>query len=271
MIPSLSHDGPVPVYRQIRDWMYGQIASNAWPEHYKLMAETDLATMLGVSRGTVRKAISELIAEGLLVQIHGRGTFVSSHRLEQPLADRLVTFSEDLIGRNVPFETFVLEQTVVHPSQRIASLLSLGPDAEILYLKRVRVVRGMPLIFLKNHVVLSHCDRLRSVDFTRVRLLQALEDLCGLQLDWARRTFEAQAATNEVAEMLKIAPCDPVMYMEQVLYLQGGSPIEVSDLWLRGNHFRVSAIVKREGKNASVSHTSPEYSSLVMPPKTDHE
>ena len=102
MIPKLSHAGPVPVYQQIRDWMYDQIASNAWPEHYKLLAETDLADTLEVSRGTVRKAISELIADGLLVQIHGRGTFVSSNRLEQPLADRLVTFSEDLLPIRCP-------------------------------------------------------------------------------------------------------------------------------------------------------------------------
>jgi DNA-binding GntR family transcriptional regulator len=261
----------VPVYQQIRDWMYGQISSNNWPEHYKLLAETDLASTLGVSRGTVRKAIAELMVEGLLVQIHGRGTFVSSPRLEQPLADRLVTFSEDLIGKNVPFETIVLEQAIVQPAQRIASLLSTGPDAEILYLKRVRLVRGMPLIFLKNHVVLSHCEKLRSVDFTRVRLFQALEDICGLQLDWARRTFEAQAATGEVAEMLKIAPCDPVMYLEQVMYLQGGAPIELSDLWLVGNHFRLSAIVKRDARGAADGHAPAGHASLLTTAKTDRE
>jgi DNA-binding GntR family transcriptional regulator len=255
MIPTLSHAGPVPVYQQIRDWIYGQIASCAWPEHYKLMAETDLADALGVSRGTVRKAISELIADGLLVQIHGRGTFVSSNHLEQPLADRLVTFSEDLIDHGVPFETTVLEQSVVRPSQRLASLLSVRPDAEILHLKRVRAVRGTPMILLMNHVVLDHCQRLRTVDFTRVRLFQALEDQCGLVLDWARRTFEAQAANAEVAALLKIAPCDPVMYMEQVLYMRDGSPVEVSDLWLRGSYFRLSAIVKRQPKGPTSGRT----------------
>lgn len=246
MIPTLSHLGPVPVYQQIRDWMHSQITSNAWPEHYKLLAETDLAEALGVSRGTVRKAIEQLTTEGLLVQIHGRGTFVSPNHLEQPLADRLVTFSEDLIANNVPFETFVLEQAVVRPSQRLASLLGVKPDTEILSLKRVRVVRGTPMILLKNYLVLEHCQQLRSIDFTRVRLFQALEEHCGLELDWARRTFEAQTADADVAALLKIAPCDPVMYMEQVLYLRGGSPIEVSDLWFRGSYFRLSAIVKRQ-------------------------
>ena len=51
--------------------------------------------------------------------------------------------------------------------------------------------------------------------------------------------------------MLKIAPCDPVMYLEQVMYLQGGSPIELSDLWLPGNHFNLSAIVKRGARDAA--------------------
>ena len=113
------------------------------------------------------------------------------------------------------------------------------------------------MILLKNHVALDRYRQpWRTIDFTRVRLFQALEDHCGLELDWARRTFEAQAADDEVAAMLKIAPCDPVMYMEQVLYLRDGSPVEVSDLWLRGSYFRLSAIVKRHPKAQTAGRAS---------------
>ena len=105
--PDLDRTGPAPIYLQIETWIREQIAAGAWPPRFKLKAEVDLATELDVSRGTVRKAISDLMAEGLLTQTHGRGTFVSPHVVEQPLADRLVTFSEDLISKGIPFETRV--------------------------------------------------------------------------------------------------------------------------------------------------------------------
>jgi GntR family transcriptional regulator len=225
--------------------MIEQIVTGAWPEHFKLKAEADLAVDLGVSRGTVRKAIATLIKEGKLIQVHGRGTFVSSNRIEQPLAESLITFSEDLLKRQIPFETRVLEQGLIHPPQRVTSLLSVPANTEIFYLKRVRIVQDLPLILLVNHVRTDHCPGIEKVDFTRYRLVEAFEELFGLQLEWAQRTFEAQMANQEVAGLLAVSSCDPVMYIEQLLYLVDGSPLELSDLWLRGDHLRISARVKR--------------------------
>ena len=125
--PALDRTGPTPLHAQIKDWIKGQIESGAWPPRFKLKAEVDLAAELNVSRGTVRKAIADLIAEGLLTQTHGRGTFVSPHVVEQPLADRLVTFSEDLISKGIPFETKVLEQAVVQAQGRVAAMLRTAP------------------------------------------------------------------------------------------------------------------------------------------------
>src|SRR5262245_30964786 len=135
---------PQPIYVQIREWMRQQITSGLWPEHYKLKSELELVAELGVNRGTVRKAIAQLIAEGLLVTIHGRGTFVVSRMLEQPLAEDLIAFSEDLIRKGIPFETRVLEQTTEPASPRVAGLLRVPLDSMIFVLHRVRVVRQEP-------------------------------------------------------------------------------------------------------------------------------
>lgn len=247
MMPELEHDRPEPLYLQIKAWIQEQIRQEIWPEHYKLVNEINLADNLGVSRGTVRRAISELIEEGMLVRIHGRGTFVASKRLEQPLAERLVTFSEDLISRGIPFETQVLERSLIHPPESLASLLSVTEHDQVFFLKRVRLVGQEPLILLHNYVVYAHCPGIEAADFTRHRLFEVLEEQYGLKLDWGRRTFEAQAATPEIAEHLGISECDPVMKLEQVVFLDNGSPIERSDVWLRGDRYRLMATVKRDG------------------------
>lgn len=259
----VEREGPVPIYQQIKEWMYQQIVQGHWPEHYKLKSEVDLSNELGVSRGTVRKAISELIAEGMLVSIHGRGTFVAStSKLEQPLVEHLVTFSEDLIRRGIPFETEVLEQAVIAPSERVASLLSVPPGGKVFFIKRVRSVAQLPLIVLHNYVAHDRCPGIEQVDFTRHRLFEVLEEQFHLEIDWGRRTFEARTADEEVETLLNIAECAPVVYMEQLVYLSDGSPVELSDLWLRGDRFRISATVQRDDLRRTGANARKSYGSL---------
>lgn len=243
----LERSGPVPIYLQIEAWIRDQIAAGAWPPRFKLKAEVDLAAELAVSRGTVRKAIAELMAEGLLIQTHGRGTFVAPHVVEQPLADRFVTFSEDLISKGVPFETRLLDQIVLAARGHVATLLRVSPGVRVFYLRRVRLVENQPLILLHNYVVYERCPGIETIDFTAVRLFQALEERYGLHLVGGHRTFQAQGADREVAHLLDMAPGDPVMHVEQQTLLDDGSVIECSNLWLSGDRFRLSADISRTG------------------------
>src|SRR5690606_34194261 len=137
---------PVPIFQQIIQWMRQEIATGTWPEHYQLKSEIDLARDLEVNRGTLRNAIESLVEEGLLIRIHGKGTFVASRTLEQPLAESLTTFSESLISQNIPFKTQVIEQRVIEPSQLVTSMLSLETGDEVFFLKRVRFVNDKPII-----------------------------------------------------------------------------------------------------------------------------
>ncbi len=236
---------PEPLYQQIREWIRQQISSGIWPEHYRLKSELDMIEELHVNRGTLRKAIADLISEGLLVTIHGRGTFVSSRTLEQPLAEDLVTFSEDLIRKGIPFETVVIEQAEIAAPQRIASLLSIPAESPIFFLNRVRTVRQEPLALIKNYVFHQQFPQITRIDFTRQGLFETLEKQFNMPLSWGQRSFQAQLADEKTAQLLAIEPGSPVMYIEQVTYLQNRSPIELSDIWMRGDRFRLSAIVKR--------------------------
>ena len=73
-LSSLSADAsqvPATLHSRISAWLRAQIASGAWPAHYRLKPEPELAADLGVSRGTLRRALSTLFAEGALVQVRG--------------------------------------------------------------------------------------------------------------------------------------------------------------------------------------------------------
>ncbi len=262
MTHELDREVPTPIYQQIKDWLRQQVKHGAWPEHYKLKAETDLAIELGVSRGTMRKAIMELIEEGLFTRIHGRGTFVASSILEQPLAERFVTFSEDLIVRGIGFETQVIEQSIIQPVENVTSLLGLRPGDEVFFLKRLRSIGGEPLVILENYIPYTRCQGIEHYDFTRYRLFEVLEEHLGLELDWGRRSFEARVADSEIASLLNISESRPVMFAEQIVYLSDESPIELSNLWFKGERFKLSATFKRDKK---IDHTQRTFSEEYTP------
>ena len=255
---------PEPIFKQIREYMREQILAGEWPEHYKLKSELELVETWGINRGTLRKAIADIIEDGLLITVHGRGTFVASRILEQPLAENLVAFSEDLIKKKIPFETAVLEKYVTQPSQRVAALLSLpSPDDRVFALNRVRSVQGSPAVVLRNYIVYARCPGIESLDFTQRGLFATLEHHYRLHLTWGQRTFQAQIASAEIATLLDITPGAPVMYLEQITYTKDGRPIELSDIWLRGDRFRLSAIVTRDGDthmDSTFVGTEPSYS-----------
>ncbi|MCO6449543.1 MAG: GntR family transcriptional regulator [Caldilineales bacterium] len=253
--PQLNRTGPTPIYAQIKTWMRAQIMSGSWPDNYKLLAEADLATELDVSRGTIRKAIAELTDEGLLERTHGRGTFVTPTLLQQPLADRMVTFSEDLISKGIPFETQVLSQEIVPAGSRLGPILSVDEEASLFFLRRLRSIDDEPIILVNSFVVNDIAPGLGHLDYTTQRLFPAIEERAQMFIKNGSRTFQARLADSHTARMLDISRRSAVMYMEQISYLGDGRPVEFSELWLRGDRFQLTAFVERSHFESGVMVT----------------
>ncbi|URN13632.1 GntR family transcriptional regulator [Streptomyces radiopugnans] len=81
-LPDIKRNVPTAIHAQISEHIRLRIAGGEWPPHYRLKSEPELAQEFGVSRGTVRRALATLIEEGLLRQVRGRGTFVTSTVIE---------------------------------------------------------------------------------------------------------------------------------------------------------------------------------------------
>jgi DNA-binding GntR family transcriptional regulator len=247
-LPTLDRNSPIPVYHQLADWFRENIANQEWSANFKLDSEIELAEKLDLSRGTVRKAMEELISEGLLIRSHGRGTFVAAtESIGQSLASDLIGTSEELIKKGIDYETEVLNQKIVVPQNRISSLLSLPPEKRILFLERVRKIQNQPFIYIHNYVNYQYCIGIEKIDFSKIRLFEALESGFHLSLSWGRRTFEARLCPKVIADKLCAEVGSALMYLEQIVYLADGTPIEVSNVWFRGDRFKLSVDLKRKG------------------------
>jgi DNA-binding GntR family transcriptional regulator len=236
---------PATLHSQISTWLREQIASGRWPAHYRLKSEPDLAAELGVSRGTLRRALATLIAEGLLVQVRGRGTFVTSTVVEPAIAQKLTSLSEDFADLGTPLSTQVLECSLVDPQGPVAALLDVPTVGSVLRLVRVRSTTEGPVALLANCVRADLAPGIADVDFEHETLFGVLSARYGLEIATGRRTFSATAADREMASRLDVPEGSPLLHLEQVTYLASGSPIEYSDVWIRSDRLRVTSILTR--------------------------
>lgn len=245
---------PSPIYVQIADWMRKNILSGEWPEHYRLKGELHLAREMNVNRGTLRKAIHLLITEGLLESIQGRGTFVAAHILEENLAEKLTSLAESLARQGVPMETHLIDVAIQTAPVHAASLLSLGPAAQVFFMRRLRATGGIRFVYERNYVNASACPGIEKIDFSTNSLYLTLEKKYNLKLAWGRRTYHSQPAIEEVAHYLQIPAGSAVFYVQQITYLQDNIPIECSDIWMRGDRIRFTAIVSRTKRMTESEH-----------------
>lgn len=237
--PDLDRAAPSALHSQVSDAIRTMISSEQWPSHHKLPSEPELATQLGVSRGTLRRALTTLIDEGLLKQVQGKGTFVTQALLEPVGAQKLSTLSEDFASQGILLHTTVIAAELVEPPGFVSSLLRVPTAVKVFRLVRVRSTQEQPIALLHNYVRADLAPGIERCDFGAQRLFHTLESEYGLNISTARRTFSARAATQEVASAIHLAEGAPVQYLEQLTFLADGRPIEYSDVWINSDQLRV--------------------------------
>lgn len=246
----LEREAPAPLHSQISDAIRARIISSEWPPHYRLKPEPDLAAELGVSRGTLRRALATLLEEGRLRRVQGKGTFVASSVIEPAIAQRLSTLSEDFAEQGVLVTTKVLQSRLAPAPEHVAALLDLPHGAEVFELCRLRSSDGGPVALLVNYVRADLAVGVHLADFAKRSLFGVLETEHQLVLGSGRRTFSAQGATAETAAALGLEVGAPVQYLQQVTYLEDGRPVEYSDVWINSAKLRVTSVLSRRRPNA---------------------
>lgn len=234
-----------PLYLQIVDLFRERIRAGDWPVHTKLKDEVALSKELGVSRGTLRNALRHLIRQGVIVQVKGRGTFVASGVIEQPLATRLISFSEALKEQGYEYTTKVLRTEKLCPDDRTRAMLELPADTPVWGIERLRYVKAEPIILLRNYVPVDVLPDLESYDLASSTIFGLLELRTGSRLDWGRRYFRAVGADDKVAAHMAVPDGYPLLQLEQVVYSTRSRPLEFSLVWINSDNFDVVATLAR--------------------------
>lgn len=223
----LDRSGPVPLYYQLKQWISTRILSGEIPPGAKLPEESELCEHLGVSRGVVRQAMTELTYEGLIYRQRGRGTFVAAPKTAEGLISGLRGLADDAALRGQIVDSKVLTQGVVPATQQVASSLSLTPGTPVVELERVRALDGEPHVLVMTYLPAAMVPGLAQRDLGGpVSLYQVLRDDYGLSIVSSRRRVEAATAGAREAHLLGIARGDPLLVLRSVGYTTGHRPFD---------------------------------------------
>ncbi|MQY14577.1 HTH-type transcriptional repressor YvoA [Streptomyces sp. RB5] len=219
---SVDRGSPVPLYFQLSQQLQSAIETGSLTPGMLLGNEIDLAARLGLSRPTVRQAIQSLVDKGLLVRRRGIGTQVVHSSVRRPLA--LTSLYDDLQAAGARPATVVLRNDTEPAGPTVATTLGVPEGTEVAVLERLRLTRGEPMAYLRNHLPLG----LLPLPTTELEAtgLYALLRRAGVTLHSARQRIGARTAGREEGERLGEAPGAPLLAVERTAFDVTGRAVE---------------------------------------------
>lgn len=203
-----------------------------------LPGERTLETQYGVSRITIRRAISDLVGEGVLVRVKGKGTFVSHGRVSSDL--HLASFHEDMRVAGFTPSTRVAAAHREVPPPEAAEHLGLGPGEPAILTRRLRLANGVPVSVDESWMPPSLVPDLleRNLEQSLYGHLAA----AGYPVLRAEQTVGAGAAPELIAQLLEISPGSPVLVFHRRSFTgeEHTMPIEYSVSTYRSDRYQLS-------------------------------
>jgi GntR family transcriptional regulator len=194
----------------------------------QLPSEGALCDEYGVSRITLRRAVEELIANGLLVRVQGRGTFVTAppnpEIFREAFANRVRGFYRQQTAAGNRVETRVLRNSICQDATAAAQL-SLPAAADLIQLDRVRLVNGVLQQVSTTWLEAARYPRVLVHDFSAGSLYEFLEETYGVRLARNDLVVKVGLATAELAENLRTEEGHPLLAMSSSVYAADDQPI----------------------------------------------
>lgn len=231
-------------YKQIKEDIKNQIVMGNLKGNDKILSESQLCEKFNVSRITVTRAINDLVSEGYLTRIQGKGTFVKDTRVKEGIL-RLSGFTERMKYKNLDLKTEVLEKKIVAIPQKMADYFNLDNDTQVIYLKRLRIVDGKPLCMSNSYLMPEFFYWTLLEDMEKESLFDLLENKYNFKLEEAEQTIEINYLSNEDAKYLKLAESDPCLKFSLYCYLDHSRPAQFEETYYVGNRYVYQVNLKR--------------------------
>ncbi len=226
------------LYQKIKfELMQRIIAMSA---HDKVPSENDLVKAYSVSRGTVKQAVTELVYEGYLYRVQGKGTFVSPPKINR-CYNHLPSFTNDIALHGKTPSNRLLFLGKVSSQPQVAAKLKVDEDVEFIKYKRIVQYDDEPLAVVCSYL---RCDIYPEIEAEDIEhsLYDGLLNKFGVIPESAIDTYSVLLASSKTANYLKISENDPLLYSERIGYIKENIFVEYVESFIRGDKFQLTVL-----------------------------
>ncbi len=235
---TIDRASPVPLYHQLAGQLSAAVSDGRLQPGDPFENEIALAERLALSRPTVRRAIQEMVDQGLLVRRRGLGTTVANRKVHRRAA--LSSLYDDLVreGRSPHTEVLELESVT---DERAASALDVPAETPLLSVVRLRLAGDSPLAIMHNWLPPAHADLTRD-ELEETGLYAALRHR-GVKPVVAQQSIGARMPTAAERRHLRIRGSQPLLTMTRMAFDSGGNAVEYGDHAYRAEDYTIDLMV----------------------------
>ena len=232
---ALDRESAIPLHTQLEQMMRQKIANSEWIVGKLMPSENKISQEYGVSRMTVRNVIAKLEQEGLVKRVMGKGTYISSPKMQggNLKFDGIISQLQKM-GYTITTKVLFVER-IANPS--LASLFSLPEDTIYYKVQRLRYMNSSPMSVHVTHIPEFLVPDLenKTQDMERQQLFVILEKTYGLSRGKVCETWHAEKAPKWVADILQIKAGQPVLFDYSVTHNPGGGVFLTETEFFRGD------------------------------------
>jgi GntR family transcriptional regulator len=250
-----------PLYSIVASRAEARIASGEWQEGDRLPPERQLCQAFDVSRSTLRQALDELEQRGLVSRHQGRGTFVTRPRVQLPIVG-VFSIRDAMEAHGLKMSTRVLNVGVIEAGRQLASDLACLPGDDIVFIERLRIGDGEPMVLDTAHLRSALFPGLEQVDLEHRSLYEILETDYGRSVAEAHETLEPVILTPRECELLGVPLHTTALLTRRVTSDSSGVVVALGHALLRGDRSRY--IYKRTVETSPTERDHRSFSDGTM-------
>lgn len=228
-----------PLYVRIQEYIAELILSGKLTPETKIQSEREFSDDLGVSRMTVRKALTELVNEGLLERRHGSGTYVAKPKVTYE-SHEMVNYIQAMQTRNIATTSQLLEFDEIVASRRLAETLQIEIGNPIFRIILLRFANRVPVVLERIFFPCVRFPDLQEWDLEKSSFIDLLTGVYKNKLGPISQTVEAVSATDVIARQLRVDEGSPLLMLVKIIHnRESGEPIVFAQDYLRSDYARI--------------------------------
>lgn len=237
----IDKSSPIPVYFQLKNDLVKKIAQGLWKPGECIASERELCEIYGVSRMTIRQAIGELVQEGVLTRLKGKGTFVCEQTVKQ---QDMMSFTEMIKQTGRELKTEVISFDVIDTPDDMQDIFMLD---KVYKIERRRIVDGECIAVETVFIPVDYCGHINE-EMLKGSLYKILENF-GYSISNSTSSIVAADITDEVKEKFNTKENFPVLKMIGKTFANKNKLLFIEEALYRSDKFTLQVnISRREGE-----------------------